>query len=454
MGRTAMSTKELRRVSVMGRVTGGTLSLRDGARLLGVSYRQMKRIAGRYRSEGAAGLTHRSVGRPSNRARPGAQRETVLALVREKYSGTTSSRFGPTLAAEHLASEDGLTVDHETLRRWLLAAGLWSRARKRSPHRQRRVPKAHFGELLQLDGSFHHWFEERGPACCLLTLVDDATGRSLGRFSAQETIWAAVGVLRAWIGAYGIPQALYTDWKNVYVRPPTESERLAETVPHTQFGRMCAELGIQIIAANSPQAKGRIERNHGTHQDRLVKKLRRLGVRDQADANAWLEQIYWTDHNRRFAHPPASDVDFHLAAPRASRLDQIFRLESRRTVSNDWVVRYDNRYFQIDRQTRRPPARSTVQIYEAVNGAVEIQYRDHPMRMHELSGADVLALRTTAPRADAAASVAPASAAPKRLRPVKDHPWRQMIHFAAQDGLARKAKREQLRAGSGDISNE
>ena len=221
----------------------------------------------------------------------------MLALVREKYSGGVDERFGPTLAAEHLASEDGLTVDHETLRRWMLAAGLWSRARKRSPHRRRRERKAHFGELVQMDGSFHPWFEGRAPASCLLTLVDDATGRTLGRFGAQETIWAAVGVLRAWIERYGMPQALYTDWKNVYVRPPNAAERVTGAEPLTQFGRMCATLGIQIIPASSPQAKGRIERNHGTQQDRLVKKLRRQGIADLATANTFLETEYWADHN-------------------------------------------------------------------------------------------------------------------------------------------------------------
>jgi hypothetical protein len=197
---------------------------------------------------------------------------------------------------------------------------------------------------VQLDGSFHRWFEDRGPTCCLLTLVDDATGRSWGRFSAQETIWAAVEVLRAWIGAHGVPRALYTDWKNVYVRAPTESERVTETVPRTQFGRMCATLGIQIIPASSPQTKGRIERHHATHQDRLVKKLRRLGIGDAARANAWLEQTYWADHNQRFARAAVAPADFHVPVPRGLRLDQVFRLETTRTVSNDWVVRYDSRF--------------------------------------------------------------------------------------------------------------
>jgi transposase len=180
-----------------------------------VSYRQAKRLYRRYRRDGAAGLKHRSAGRASTHAIAGKIRERVLALVREKYSGGVDERFGPTLAAEHLTSEDGVTVDHETLRRWMLTAGLWSRARKRGLHRRRRERKAHFGELVQMDGSFHPWFEDRGPHSCLLTLVDDATGKTLGRFGAQETIWAAVGVLRAWIERYGIPQALYTDWKNV-----------------------------------------------------------------------------------------------------------------------------------------------------------------------------------------------------------------------------------------------
>src|SRR5438552_5210919 len=166
-----MSARELTRVEVLSRVKTGTLSVGSAAQLLGVSYRQAKRLARRYRAEGAKGLTHRSAGQPSNHARASAERARVLALVREKYSGTVDQRFGPTLAAEHLASEDGITVHHDTLRRWMLAAGLWSRARRRSPHRQRRARKAHFGELVQLDGSFHDWYETRGPRGCLMNLV-------------------------------------------------------------------------------------------------------------------------------------------------------------------------------------------------------------------------------------------------------------------------------------------
>ena len=428
-----MSTSELRRAGVLARVAAETLTLKSAAVLMEVSYRQAKRLYGRYRAEGAKGLKHRSAGGASNRAAPPRLRTRALALIREKYSGTVDERFGPTLAAEHLASEDGVAVDHETLRRWMLAAGLWSRARKRSPHRRRRERMAHFGELVQLDGSFHPWCEGRGPHSCLLTLVDDATGRSLGRFGAQETIWAAVGLLRAWIARYGIPRALYTDWKNVYVRRPNQEERATGAEPLTQFGRMCAALGIKIIPASSPQAKGRIERNHGTHQDRLVKKLRRRGMADIESANAFLDTEYWADHNRRFAQPPASADDFHLAVPRGVRLDQVFRLEEQRTVSNDWVVRYDTRLLQLERQSHRPPARSTVRVFEDVAGQLEIRYRDRVMRWTELA-IPAAAKPATARPATPPVGLAPA-VAPQRRGPCADHPWH---HVAADHRAARQ----------------
>ena len=433
-----MSTRELKRAGILARVAAETLTLKSAAALMDVSYRQAKRLYGRYRAEGAKGLKHRSAGRASNRGTSPRLRTRVLALIREKYSGRVDERFGPTLAAEHLASEDGLTVDHETVRRWMLAAGLWSRARKRSPHRRRRERKAHFGELVQLDGSFHQWFEDRGPTSCLLTMVDDATGRSLGRFGAQETIWAAVEILRAWIACYGIPQALYTDWKNVYVRRPNQEERETGAEPLTQFGRMCGALGIRIIPASSPQAKGRIERNHGTHQDRLVKKLRRQGIADVPSANAFLE-TYWADHNRRFAQAPASAEDFHQAAPRGLRLAQVFRLEEKRTVSNDWVVRYDNRLLQLERQSGRPPARSTVLVYEAIDGQLEIRYRDRVMRWTEVRPP----AHTDAPGPPLArATPDRGGAARVRTRiPGADHPWRRAVdQFRIDQQLAADRK--------------
>jgi len=429
-----MSTRELERAGVFARVVAGTLSLRSAATILAISYRQAKRLCRRYRAEGARGLRHRSVGRPSNRARVSGDRTRALALIREKYSGTAAERFGPTLAAEHLASEDGVVVDHETVRRWMLAEGLWSRRRKRSPHRRRRERMAHFGELVQLDGSFHPWFERRGPQSCLLTLVDDATGQSVGRFGAQETIWAAVGVLRTWIETYGIPRALYTDWKNVYVRKPNAEERVTGAEPLTQFGRMCAALGITIIPASSPQAKGRIERHHGTHQDRLVKKLRRAGIASLEAANAFLDTAYWGEHNRRFAQAPASPEDFHLAVPRRVSLDDVFRLMETRTVSNDWVVRYANRHLQIERQSHQPPARSIVQVLENAEGHIDIRYRGRRIQWSELvprTSADA------APFSPPAARPTPTSAKRRPKGQAADHPWHRGVdlhraYFALQ----------------------
>jgi transposase len=416
-----MSTTELKRAGVLARVAAETLTLRAAATLMDVSYRHAKRLAARYRRTGAAGLRHGNAGRPSNRATSARRRTRVLALIRTKYGGDVEERFGPTLAAEHLASEDGITVDHETLRRWMLAAGLWSQARKGCPHRRRRERMAHFGELVQLDGSFHPWLEGRAPAICLLTLVDDATGRSLGRFGAQETIWAAVRVLRDWIDRFGIPRALYTDWKNVYVRVANAEERATGAEPLTQFGRMCATLGIHIIAASSPQAKGRIERNHGTQQDRLVKKLRRKGIGDLARANTFLETAYWADHNARFARPPASADDYHVPCPRGLRLDTVFRLEETRTVSNDWVVRYHNRLLQLERQSGHAPARSTVLVSEDAEGQIEIRYRARVMHWTEIvpTAAAALPLGATAVNRPVSAPVA------RGPRAGADHPWRQ-----------------------------
>jgi transposase len=414
-----MSAKELTRVEVLARVTAGTLTVTSAAVLLRVGYRQAKRLVRRYRAHGAKGLRHGSAGRRSNHARPATERTRILALIRRKYSGAVDVRFGPTLAAEHLASEDGVTVHHDTLRRWMLAEGLWSRARKRAPHRQRRERKAHFGELVQLDGSFHLWYETRAPRGCLMNLVDDATGRTLARLGAEETIWGAADVLRRWIEAYGVPLALYTDWKNVYVRVPNAEEQATGAVPLTQFGRMCASLGIQIIAASSPQAKGRVERNHGTHQDRLVKKLRRLGIADAPAANAFLETTYLPDHNARFTVPAASPEDFHRRRPTRVALDRAFQLEETRVLSNDWVIRYDTRYFQVARQSHQAPAKSTVLVRENAAGGIELRYRGRVMRWTEIPAPVRPAVAVAAERAQ------PVPAARRAWRPAADHPWRR-----------------------------
>lgn len=416
----------------MARVKSGDLKLVDAAQLLRRSYRQTKRIWRRYQQEGARGLKHQSAGRGSNRSKPKKFREKVLKTLREKYSGAVGERFGPTLASEHLASEDSLEVHPETLRRWMLADGQWSRMRKRQPCRQRRERKQHFGELVQMDGSFHLWFEQRGPQGCLMNLVDDATGKALARMGEQETIWAAARVLRLWIENYGVPQALYTDWKNVYVREPTSKEMLNGIAPTTHFGKMCQRLGIEIIAASSPQAKGRVERNHGTHQDRLVKKLRRKKVQTYEACNAYLEGEYLNEHNERFAQAPASAVDYHRKTPGRKVLDDVFRLETERVLSNDRVVRYQNRLLQVKNQGRRTAlAQAKVIVCEWEDGRLEIRYREQVLEWEEIQ-------QRPQPAIQPAKSVA-AVRAPHRPR--ADHPWRKPMLRSQFNPAARVGSR-------------
>src|ERR1039457_4889521 len=394
-----MSDRELKRAAVLSRVSKAGWRLMQAAERMGVSYRQAKRLWKRYRGQGARGLVHGNAGRVSKRAKPQSLRRRVLALLRKKYGGEVGERFGPTLAAEHLAEEDGIELGVETLRGWMLEEGLWSRDRRRGAHRQRRERKAHFGELVQLDGSFHAWLEGRGPGGCLMNRVDDATGTTLCRLGKEETIWAAVGVLKDWIGCYGVPKALYTDWKNVYVREPNAGERIRGEEPVTQFGRMCQALGVEIWAARSPQAKGRVERNHGTHQDRLVKKLRRKGIGTNAEANRYLAESYCPQHNARYAQAAAAPEDNHLPSPGASKLAKIFRLETERTLSNDWVVQHDQRFYQVERQRQHhAPARSKVRVCEGEHGSVEIYYREQKLKWKEIPARPKQAPAAKAPR--------------------------------------------------------
>lgn len=410
-----MSKREMARVGVLARVKSGALRVKDAGELMGVCYRQAKRLWAKYQQEGAAGLKHGNAGRASNRQRPAKERRRVLRLVAEKYEG-----FGPTLAAEHLASEDQVQVHAETLRRWMIEEGLWKRARKRQPHRRRRERRAHFGELVQMDGSFHEWYEKRGAKGCLMNMVDDASSTVEARMGDEETIWAAAGILRQWIEKYGVPLALYTDWKNVYVREPTEKELLHGKVPVTQFGRMCQKLDIRIIAANSPQAKGRVERGNGTHQDRLIKKMRRKKIRTHETANEFLQQEYLTEHNERFAREPARAEDYHRQAPSSRELEQVFRLETERSISNDWVIRYGNRYLQLERSSDYPPRQAKVMVCEWEDERIEIHYRGKARAWKEIAAPEP-AQRTRL--------IKP----PKRSqwKPAANHPWKAPLLVAA-----------------------
>jgi len=288
-----------------------------------------------------------------------------------------------------------------------------------------------------MDGSFHAWLEERGPQGCLMDLVDDATSTTLAQLGEQETIWAVADALRQWIERYGVPLSVYVDWKNLYKRPATVKEQLRGEEPVTQFGRMCAKLGIEVIAASSPQAKGRVERQHGTHQDRLVKKLRRKQISSHEQANVYLERDYLPEHNRRFARAAAKAEDYHRRGPRAKELDRIFRLESERTISNDGVVRYQNRWFQLEPQSRHGvAAQDRVLVCEGRYGSMAIEYRGRALRWQEIPAPAKPSVAEGKPAVERATEPKP-PAAKRKWVPPANHPWRE----AARRGVQQRARK-------------
>ncbi len=386
-GHLTMSSKERRRKSVFDRVLSGEMRLREASERLGLSYRQTRRSYQRFVAEGDGGLVHRSRGRPGNRGKAARLRKKVLRRYRERYG---RAQCGPTLAAEKLAQE-GLVVDHETLRRWLMADGQWCKRRKRNRHRSRRERKHHFGELVQMDGSHHRWFGPQGAKSCLMNMVDDATGHTLSLMAAEETTEAAMVLLWRWVERYGIPKALYTDKKTVFVtgREPTIEEQLAGQEPTTAFGKACAKLDIEMITAHSPQAKGRVERNHGVYQDRFAKELVLRGITTIDSANTALQNGFSDELNAKFAKAPISDEDFHRPVPQDMVLEDVLCFEERRTVNKDWTVRHQNRFYQILEQNRPlPKPRENVLVRTRLDRAVYLIYRGRPLQYRSIPKAE------------------------------------------------------------------
>ena len=329
-----MSVTDRVRLDAMSRVKRGELTVVAAAELMGVSVRQARRVWKRFRAEGDRGLVHRLRGRQSNRRLGDDVRARAVKLHQERYAD-----FGPTLACEKLAGE-GLALSPDTLTALLKERGLWQCRRRRGKHRKRRERRASFGSMLQMDGSHHEWFEGRGPRCVLMVIVDDATGRTWARFYPAETTGAAFDAFGRWATLHGLPRSLYVDRHAIY-RDEGRPDR------PTQFGRAMAELGVELICAHSPQAKGRVERRHAVFQDRLVKELRLRGIRDMAQANALLAGSFLADLNRRYAIEPAAKQDLHRAVPAEVVLDEVLCVRAERVVGQDWCVRWDSRWLQI-----------------------------------------------------------------------------------------------------------
>jgi len=380
----ALSQKELQRVAVISRCVKGELACARAAGLLCLSVRQIKRLKKRIREDGEAALAHASRGRPSHRRLPQTVRERIVQLARGTYAG-----FNDHHLCEKLVEHEGFSLSRETLRRLLRQHGLGSPRKRRAPaHRQRRLRSAQLAELVQLDGSPHDWLEGRGPLLTALGMQDDATGKILAaQFFLSETTFGYLCLLQQMVCRYGVPLALYGDHSGVFVRNDdhwTVEEQLAGKRQPTQFGRALEQLGISFMAANSPQAKGRVERLWGVLQDRLTSELRLAQAQDLDSANAVLRKFV-TDYNRRFARPPRDSQPAWRTAP--ENLDRICCFVHERIVSNDNVVQWEGRRFQIPQQARRFSfAGAKVHIYQALDGRVSLYYGQTRLQHSAISG--------------------------------------------------------------------
>jgi len=418
-----MSGKERRRMVVLGEVKKGRMSLAEAGGLMGLSYRQAKRVWQRFKKAGDAGLVHRSRGRAGGRRKDAKLRQRVLARYAQRYPD-----FGPTLAAEKLV-EEGLRVDHETLRRWLIKEGRWQPGRKRPRHRAWRERKASFGQMVQMDGSLHDWFEGRREKAVLMVMVDDATNRTGARFFEEETTRASYDVFETWVDAYGLPGSLYVDRDSIYrcERVETVEEQETGHKPLTQFGRAMKVLGVELILAHSPQAKGRVERRNGLLQDRLVKELRLAGIKDLDKANEFLEEKFLPALNRQFNVQARSSLDVHRKAVR--NLDEVLSWEEKRVVAQDWTVVWNGVWFQIHpKHERLDLATRTVTVREHRDGRLQWLYEGQKLSVEGL------------PERPARAKPEPRRVGRTRLtKPAKEHPWRK--HGAATgQGFWRREK--------------
>jgi len=346
--RIELSARERERLKVLQQVEEGRLKQVEAARRLRLTDRQVRRLQARLRSEGDRGIVHRLRGGGSNRKIPEAMRQRAMGELRQaRYAG-----FGPTLAAEHLARQ-GLAVSRETLRGWMSAAGLWqTRRRKVKGVHVWRPRRCSWGELVMMDSSPFRWLEERGPACHLIALIDDATSRVWGRLVEHDSTEENLRTLRGWLERHGRPLALYTDKNSLFVtsRAVQRDEQLGDIPARTQFGRALVELDIEWIAAHSPQAKGRVERLFGTLQDRLVKEMRLAEIATLEAANRFLEITFWPFWNQRFAVPPARNSNAHRRLERGHRLEEILSVRVGRTVGSDHTVIWKGQRWGVRRE--------------------------------------------------------------------------------------------------------
>ena len=372
--RITMSQKERDVLKIMHGLLNGERTQAEAARLLKRSIRQVRRLQRKLEAEGDQALIHGLRGKPSNHCLDEAFRRAVLAAYRRRYPD-----FGPTFASEKLA-DDGLKVCPETLRRWLIAAGLWERRRRRDPHRSRRPRRDCFGELVQMDASIHDWLEGRGEEMVLISMIDDATSYTMARFYPAGTTEAHLDLLERWLRRHGRPLAVYADRHSIF-EPQDKGRALPDAL--TQFGRALDELGIELIKAYRPQAKGRVERSFGTAQDRWVKELCLAKAKTVDQANAVLERLL-PSHNRRFNKPARQGTDAHRPLGRGHDLAAILSIQEERVVSNDYTIRFHNRFYQLLKPVYPGQRGGKVIVEMRRDGTLAIRFKTHYLNYREV----------------------------------------------------------------------
>ena len=425
----AMTQEELKRLHVIHKVEEKAITQAEAADIIGVCLRQVQRIVRAVRIEGDKGVIHKGRGRPSNSALPSKVKDRVLKLYQEKYSD-----FGPTFASEKLFEIDKIKLNDETLRLWLAEANIPYRKRKKRPHRQWRQRKACFGEMIQVDGSHHDWLEGRGPECVFMGYIDDATGKPFGRFYPYEGTLPAMDSFVRYVKKYGIPVSIYLDKHPTYksTKKQTIEDELENTEPLSQFARAVAELGVDVIYAGSPQAKGRIERLFNTFQNRLIKEMRLKGIKTTTEANKFLG-CYLPAYGKRFSVNPVNDTNLHRAIPQGIDFNKIFCVRTNRALRNDFTVAHDGRLYQVEDNVRV----KEVTVEERINNSMLITHKGLNLRFKEI---------TTRPKKVVEIKKDyPLMIRPRGIHiPPKDHPWRKF----RLPGSVRIEEKEEIFAGA------
>ena len=405
-----MTKRELERWQVIQRVMLGALTQAEAGEVLGLCERQVRRLVKKGRKKGARGLIHGSRGKPSPRKMAEELEDRITAIIRTRYPD-----FSPLHAAEKLAERHRIEVSREKVRQVMMSHGLWKRRRVRKEAHVWRERKHHVGELVQMDGSHHAWLEDRGPRLVLMGYVDDATGRFYGRFYDHEGVYPAMDSLRRYIGLYGLPLVIYLDKHSTYKtsRQADMDELLRGIQAETQFERALGELGIQVIHAHSPQAKGRVERVFKTLQDRLVKEMRLVGVKSLEEANAFLER-YLDTFNHRFMKEPLEPGDLHRSLPKSVNLDDVLCIKGVRTINEGYLVKWRSRTFLLEKGSLTL-RRQKVTVLDRFDGRLSLRFNGRDLAYREV--------QEPRPAEPKPVLVKPRRKPPKYYPPAT-HPWR------------------------------